>query len=823
MPAIGECPDVQHLRELLLGRIAQPEADDLEHHLSSCNRCVQTVAKLSTDDTLVEAVRHAHCPVVEESDPILHDLMDRLKHREASPANSAVGTTTVPQAVELSSAATAHPLWGHERGQATERLFDFLAPARGGGEIGWLGHYRVLALLGSGGMGVVFRAEDSHLKRPVALKVMKSGLMVNPQQRQRFSREAQMTALIEHDHIVTIYQVGEDHGVAFLAMQLLKGETLEERVSRIGMLPVLEVLRIGREMARGLAAAHEHGLVHRDIKPGNIWLEADTDRVKILDFGLARNAQDIQLSERGVILGTPAYMPPEQARGETVGPASDLFSLGAVLYRLCTGKLPFNGTDTMSILMAIGLDQPQPPVEVNKDVPAALSNLIMRLLEKKPADRPASAAEVETALATIEGALTAPPPPRRLLRIVAALLLLGVLGAVAFWFGTKVLHPKPVVQEPKAQDGELVLTNDDEDVQVIVQQGGVEVQRLDLKGPHSLTLAEGEYDLRLAEPRQGLQLVPDHVAVVPGEKRSFTVRRIGQLQCLDKLGATVSAVAFSPRENEGLAASDRFVLLLDLARGTETASWSGHRSQVRCVAFSADGRFALSGSGGRDAKPDLSVRLWDVSQGQEIRPFVGHKSWVTSVAFAPDGKWAISGSRDKSAILWDVATGRVLRRLEGHDSDVNAVAVSADGHRVLTGSSDNTVRLWDSETGAELVRLEGHTDSVRSVALSPDGRWALSGGVDHTLRLWDLESGEELRQFDGHEGWVNGVAFAPDGRRVLSGSADRTVRLWDAVMGQEICRFREHTDAVQSVAFSPDGRRALSGGLDRAVRVWRLP
>lgn len=236
----------------------------------------------------------------------------------------------------------------------------FLSPPLDPRERGGLGPYRVLRVLGAGGMGVVFLAEDSQLHRPVALKAMLPTLAGNSVHRQRFLREARMAAAIEHEHVVTIHQVGEDRGVPFLAMPLLKGESLEDRLQRVGKLPLTEVLRIGREIAEGLQAAHELGLIHRDIKPANIWLEGARARVKILDFGLARALADTGLTQQGTILGTPAYMAPEQGRGDPVDERSDLFSLGCVLYRACTGFVPFPGSDLVAQLMAVATHEPPP-------------------------------------------------------------------------------------------------------------------------------------------------------------------------------------------------------------------------------------------------------------------------------------------------------------------------------------------------------------------------------------------------------------------------------------------------------------------------------
>ncbi len=290
--------------------------------------------------------------------------------------------------------------------------FPFLAPAQAPDEVGRLGGFRLLRLLGDGGMGVVFEAEDPTLKRRIALKMMKSFLAADPSARDRFTREARAAAAVKHKHVVVIYQVGEDRGVPFLAMELLDGESLSDRLRREGKLPSAVVVRIGREIAEGLAAAHERGLIHRDVKPLNLWLETGTGNVKILDFGLARAAiGDDQLTPAGGILGTPAYMAPEQARGEDVDARCDLFSLGVVLYRMTTGVAPFEAPTHSAALLKVATHHPAPPHTTDPSVPAALSDLVMRLLAKEPAGRPASAREVVDALAAIEGSFSASTLP----------------------------------------------------------------------------------------------------------------------------------------------------------------------------------------------------------------------------------------------------------------------------------------------------------------------------------------------------------------------------------------------------------------------------
>jgi serine/threonine protein kinase/DNA-directed RNA polymerase subunit RPC12/RpoP len=346
------------------------------------------------------------------------------------------------------------------------KVFPFLSPAKGPTELGMLAHYRVMRLLGQGGMGIVFEAIDTQLQRSIALKVMKPDIAKDEAARKRFLREARATASVRSDHIVVIHQVSESNNVPFLAMEFLVGEPLDKWLERHGRPSLEETLRIGIEIARGLAAAHELGLIHRDIKPANIWLETNlsreldgsqstsagkdrrTFRVKILDFGLARIAREKgHLTQTGLVLGTPAYMAPEQAEGAEVDARCDLFSLGCVLYELATGAKPFAGTNTMAVLMAVAMKDPLPPLKINPDLPPALCDLLLQLLAKKPQDRPASAQEVVATLQSIanqtgisdptptsgikRAVITAAPgvaPPRRRKTAISVAVAGGVLA-----------------------------------------------------------------------------------------------------------------------------------------------------------------------------------------------------------------------------------------------------------------------------------------------------------------------------------------------------------------------------------------------------------
>ncbi len=288
----------------------------------------------------------------------------------------------------------------------------FLSPPLQPGELGRLAHYRVLKELGRGGMGAVFLAEDVHLGRRVALKVMLPAVAAQDAAKLRFVREAQAVAKLRHDHVVTVYQAGEDNGVPFLAMELLAGKSLDDWLRPDRRATPGQAVTIGNQIARGLAAAHAAGLVHRDIKPANVWLEAPRGRVKLLDFGLARGAGggDPGLTGTGAILGTPAYMAPEQARGQPLDHRCDLFSLGCVLYRMTTGRTPFPGDTAYAVIMAVASEEPVAPRAVNPEIPPALEDLIRSLLDKDPARRPPTAEAVVAELNRVAAELKESDP-----------------------------------------------------------------------------------------------------------------------------------------------------------------------------------------------------------------------------------------------------------------------------------------------------------------------------------------------------------------------------------------------------------------------------
>jgi serine/threonine protein kinase len=329
-------------------------------------------------------------------------------------------------------------------------------PPAAPGEIGILGPYRIVTELGRGGMGTVYMALDTRLDRQVALKVILPHYSADAAARRRFLREARTAAQVVHDNVITVYESDEHHGVSYIAMQLLEGCTLDEHMKEHGAPPLPILLRIARESAAGLAAAHQAGLVHRDVKPANLWLESPHGRVKVLDFGLAKPADArLELTWNGAILGTPAYMSPEQARGEPLDHRTDLFSLGAVLYRLAAGELPFAGPTTIAALTALATAEPKPLREFNPAIPESLATLIHKMLAKRADDRPSSAIEIVARLQQIgdselSTADSLPRGARRRKRRIAertAWMAAG-LAALSLALGAFMRRPQKGAQSP---------------------------------------------------------------------------------------------------------------------------------------------------------------------------------------------------------------------------------------------------------------------------------------------------------------------------------------------------------------------------------------
>jgi hypothetical protein len=379
------CPPVGRLKELLADRLPAGESARLTEHLEECPACQRRVEGLAASRKSWPELARKLSDRPPEPAPALREVMDKLKDsQEEQTSDEVISCGELP--------------------------LGFLRPSDKPGQLGRLERYEVLEEIGRGGMGVVLKAFDPSLHRMVAIKVLAPQLASSGVARKRFLREAKAAAAVTHDHIVTIHSVEESNGLPFLVMQLVAGQSLQERLDKEGPLEVAEVLRIGMQTASALAAAHGQGIVHRDVKPANILLEGG-QRVKITDFGLARAMDDASMTQSGFVAGSPLYMAPEQARGESLDHRADLFSLGSVLYTLCTGRPPFRAANTLAVLRRVSEDSPRAIRESNPEIPDALAAVIEKLMAKNPADRFASAAEVVEVLGHLLAPLQAAWPP----------------------------------------------------------------------------------------------------------------------------------------------------------------------------------------------------------------------------------------------------------------------------------------------------------------------------------------------------------------------------------------------------------------------------
>lgn len=427
--------------------------------------------------------------------------------------------------------------------EEAELPLDFLSPSDKPGVLGHMKHYEVRAVVGRGGMGVVLKAFDESLHRMVAVKVMAPQLAASSSARQRFVREARAAAAVTHEHVVTIHAVDEVGGLPYLVMQFVDGVSLQDRLDRSGTLPLAEILRIGAQAAAGLAAAHAQGLVHRDVKPANILLENGVERVKITDFGLARAADDASLTQSGTVAGTPSFMSPEQAEGKSVDHRSDLFSLGSVLYAMCTGCPPFRASTNMGVLKRVCEETPKPIRETNPEVPDWLIAAVERLHAKDPAGRFQSAAEVAELLgrhlAHVQHPSAVPLPtvtppadgsstsvrPQRGGRRAVAVVVAALVATLAFLGTTEaigVTNVRATVIRIFTTEGTLVVETDDAGLRVTVEGDGDPL--ITGPGPQEVRLKAGSYRLKATKDGKAVTLDRDLVTISRGDRQIVRVR-----------------------------------------------------------------------------------------------------------------------------------------------------------------------------------------------------------------------------------------------------------------------------------------------------------
>ena len=662
------------------------------------------------------------------------------------------------------------------------------------------GDYELLEEIARGGMGVVYKARQISLNRIVALKMIKSGELAGDDEVQRFRTEAEAAAQLDHPNIVGIYEVGEQNGQHFFSMGFVEGVGLDEKL-KDGPLPPREAAELIATIADAVQYAHDKGIIHRDLKPANVLLDSD-GKPRITDFGLAKQiTADSGMTATGQVLGTPSYMPPEQAAGkiEQIGPLSDVYSLGALLYALLTGRPPFQAANVMETLKQVLEREPVSPRDLNPTVDRDLETISLKCLDKVPVRRYASARNVADDLRRYlnREPITARPvgriergwrwcrrhPARAGMLASVGVALLAIVGV-----GVAIGYQGELKSTNEQLESALSSAETEKSNAVKARQAETAARKLAEKAQQAEAKAKDELD------------------------QVLYIRR-------------VSLALAKWQENDPRRAHK---LLVECPPNRRDWEWhyvyrvchpalltlKAHKGRFSSVAFSPDGKqLALAGSYG-------TIELWDIATGRVTRTLQGHSHYVTSVVFSPDGKHLASGSWDKTTKLWDLATGSLTVTLRGHMRHVTSVTFSPDGKRLASASKDKTIRLWDTSTGRVIQKLEGHTDFVTSVAFTPDGKHLASGSWDKSMKLWDAMTGRETLTFTGHAHYVDSIAFSPDGSRLASGSWDRTVKLWDVATGRETLTLKGHTGPVRSVAFSFNGEWLVSGSFDKTIRLW---
>jgi WD40 repeat protein/serine/threonine protein kinase len=584
--------------------------------------------------------------------------------------------------------------------------------------------------------------------------------------------------------------------------------------------------RLGVQAAEALDHAHQLGVVHRDVKPGNLLLDG-RGHLWVTDFGLAQVRAEGRLTLTGDLVGTLRYMSPEQALGKrvVVDHRTDVYSLGATLYELLALRPACGGTDRQELLRQIAFEEPPPPRRWNRAIPRDLETIILKALQKNPDDRYATARELADDLQRFldDRPIKArrPTVPQRLRQLtrrhrpVAVTLALSaalfLLLAVAGLAASNVAIRQEQQATADALGAKTRVNNE--------LQQALERER-DLLYLHRIALAHRLWlDNNPVRADQLLDECPD------GRRRWewHYLKRLGHGTAFAHQpgpgGHWAKGVAFSP-DGRLLAVADSTdgLLVWDWQTGQEVKVLRKPVRFCSSVAFSPDGKRLATGSGFYTQPGRLSV--WDTATGDEVLSVAAHGAEVFSVAYSPDGKRLATTSYDRTAKVWDAETGKELLTLAGEGWWFHRLVFSPDGKQLAAAGPGQAVTLWDAGTGARLQALAGHTAAVFGVAFSPDGARLASCGGDRTARVWDLTTRTEVAVFRGHTGEVHGVAFSPDGRRVASGSHDQTVRLWDAATGQEVSAYRGNTGRVRAVAFGRDGHSLASGDEDGGVRVW---
>src|SRR6266700_659902 len=628
--------------------------------------------------------------------------------------------------------------------------------------IRYFGDYELLEEISRGGMGVVYRARQVSLNRPVALKMILAGRLATPTSMQRFHTEAEAAARLDHANIDPIYEIGEHDGQHYFSMKLIPGGTLANASLKPNVQSrrsVEEAARLVSTVARAVHYAHQRGILHRDLKPTNILLD-EQGEPHVTDLGLAKLAEDdSSLTMSAAILGTPAYMSPEQAAGQSKGltTAADIYGLGAILYELLAGQPPFRAETAVETLRQVWEQEPTGPRTLNPAVDRDLETICLKCLSKDPQRRYSSAEMLADDLDR--------------------------------WQKGEPIHARPVNSVEK-------LWSWCRRKPAFATVLALVILLLLVVGIGSPIAA-----LRINRDRRQTEHLL-YVANMNVAQQAWEENNVGRLRLL------LEETRDSPDRGFEWYYWQRQI---HLAQKTISGAMKGAIS----VAFSPDGQRIF----GCTLEHTAAAKVWDAASGRELFALKPQGPFTGPAAFSCDGRLVAFGSTNGTASAYDASSSQEILRLNGHAGAIRWLAFSADGHWIATASEDQTAMVWNAATGLRAHVLKGHTGTVMHVAFSPDGRRIVTGSYDKLVKVWDAANGLELFSLTGHTDWVVTVAYAPDGQRIVTGGRDQRVIVWDVAERRALLTL-EHGLTVDAAAFSPDGQRIVVGSADQLAKVW---
>jgi WD40 repeat protein/tRNA A-37 threonylcarbamoyl transferase component Bud32 len=736
-----------------------------------------------------------------------------------------------------------------------DETMDYVPPSAGGPILGadetLMGDYELLGKIARGGIGVVYKARHRKLNRVVALKVHRAGHLASADEAQRFQVEAEAAAKLDHPHIVPIYEVSQIGGLPCISMALVDGPSLATRVAEQPLAP-REAAAIMRQVAEAVAYAHSQGVIHRDLKPSNILVDA-AGQPRVTDFGLAKRADaDSSLTQAGQVMGTPSYMPPEQAEGKNdqVGPLSDVYSLGATLYCLVTGRPPFQSASVVETLKQVVEQEPVAPRFLNPAVDRDLDTICLKCLQKRPEKRYASA----TALAEdLQRYLDKRPIHARPVGHVEKLvrwggrnpyitvLLAGIVGVFVLAFvlvSWSYFHAekarKVAEQREKDERWERYRANMIA-VGSAMQLHNVSAAQAALAAaPDEHRNWEWHYFIHQLDTAQHVIHLGDDIhlvsisedgAMAAAQARSGPVQlwNLRKRQEIGVIGNREPAMYFwfSP-DNQMVAfdAGDGAIVICSTVGTRERLILTPRGGGYSNLQFNPNGARLMA------SLDDHLVHVWDTVTGKKLLVVKGHEGAPSFVLFSPNGR-RIATLRDTEGTLriWDAESGQLLKTLEPHDGAAGLALFNRQGDRILLFEKypSSAMRLWNAETGNLVAVMRGHTNAAERGAFSPDGTRFASGGLDRTIRVWDGRTGQPLWSREGHRDRISSVDFSPDSKFVISSSYDQTARLWDAATGAPLGVLHGHTAAISLAAarYTADGDTIVTGSAaDGTIRLW---